>query len=78
MVNSNAPGISVPADAQPVSQQDGVLIPAEFTADVDQLTDVEEDVLQYVAGASLRASSSCADCSQLVRLGKGEKVGVFL
>lgn len=43
-----------------------------------KLDDVEEDVLLYVGGASLRSSSSCIDCSNLVRRPASEKLGVFL
>jgi len=82
---SESVSTALESECEPTVSQDSV------TATIDEvveswnhhteqqnLCEVEEDVLLYVGGATLRASASCTKCSSLIRRPYGEKVGVFL
>jgi predicted nucleic acid-binding Zn ribbon protein len=65
-----------PSDASTGTPE--LYIAADLAQHLVHLSAVDNDVLLYVGGASLRASISCSECSALIRRPVGEKVGVFL
>lgn len=52
--------------------------PEDVTSERAELNAVEDDILFYVAGATLRRYSTCPDCCSVLRRSRDDKVGVFL